>query len=257
MKLLVSVSVAVFLGICSAWALSVPDDGAGQTGAGSHAQSVRNPTTLLSNLDVSSIGPIVTEMGYSWETHTTQSGKQFIAANVRSIKMVLLPSACSNGNNSGCLGLQLVAYFDGQRLSPGLVWRYNNDNVFSYIGLENDDAFFVRRYEIADYGIPRGNLEASIQNFRASIDNLRRAFSSAGAGVDATPNLPDTPVGLVQRRVEEAEFLSGNRKIVPSVHAYQELVDDTLFDVLSDPAVPTNQIYERIPADEAADQTAD
>ena len=256
MKSWVSVGVAMFLGMGSAFALSVPESSTGAPRAGQYTQSVRNPTSLIPNFDVGNIGPIITEMGYSWKTQTTQSGKQFIAATVRNLTIVLLPSACDGGANSGCVGLQTLAYFNGQRLSPGLVWRYNNQSVFSYVGIDGDDTFFVRRYDIADYGVPRGNVEASIQNFRASVDNMMRAFASVGAANEISPPEPDTPLGLVQRRVEEAELLSGARTPVASSHAYLEFVDDNLLDLLTDPAMPSNEVSNGL-ADDSVEAVVD
>ncbi len=252
MRTLVSVCVALGVSIGSALALSVPENSTGQPNASSYNQSVRNPTSTIPNYDVSNLGPIIDEMGYSWQPQTTQSGKQFIAAKIRNLNVILLPSAC-NGRNSGCVGLQTLAYFNGQRLSPGLVWRYNNESVFTYVGIDGDDSFFVRRYDIADYGVPRGNVEASIQNFRAAVDNVLRAFAAAGAASDLTPADPDTPIGLVQRRLEEAELLSGARKPVDSNHAYLEFIDDSIVDLLTDPALPTNAVENSLPPEEAVE----
>lgn len=249
MRLFVSVCFSMVFCIGSAWALSA-QDGTGEPGTPSYTQTVRNPTVSIPNFDVASVSPIITEMGYNWTTKTTQSGKQFLVVDIRNIKIILLPSACREGGNSACVGLQSVAYFNGQRLSPGLVWRFNNDNPFAYIGLEGDEGFYIRRYDIADFGTPRGNVEASIQNFRVFIDNVSRAFGSSGAGANLEVDDPQSPTALVQQRLNEAEFLSGNRRLADPNHAYLEYVDDTLFDLIADPALPRN-IVQEIPAPEA------
>ncbi len=243
MKLLMSIGVAMVLSVGASWALTGPDANSGAANR-SHQATVSNPSQLIPNYDIAHLGPIVTEMGINWQQRTTQNGRQFIAAKVKGLDVVLLPSACLGNGNENCVGLQLLAYFSGQRLSPGLVWRYNNDNVFSYVGLESDDDFFVRRYEIADHGVPRGNVEASIQNFRASVNNVIASFSAPGAGVNADPGIAETPTAMVERRLEEAQLLSGNRTMVPSSHANQEFIDASLLDLLTDPAMPTNVIIE-------------
>ena len=68
-------------------------------------------------------------------------------------------------NGSGCLGLHTLALFEGTANSQSLA-AFDQKYVFTSVGaLSNEAVMYLSRYDIADFGIPRGNVQSSLGNF--------------------------------------------------------------------------------------------
>ncbi|NWG46055.1 MAG: hypothetical protein HXY25_05860 [Alphaproteobacteria bacterium] len=74
------------------------------------------------------------------------------------------PMACYDGR---CVGLMLSAQFRGDLVTPEAVRQYDLGQPFIKAVMVAENTALIGRYEIADFGIPRGNIRASVANFLA------------------------------------------------------------------------------------------
>ena len=158
--------------------------------SGANAQGVANPSSTVKNFDVSSVGPVLSELGVAWNA-STSDGKPYIAANAGgSVNFLLSPAACRGPSNTDCVGLNMVALFAGDP-NPQTVRAFNYRYAFASAGISPEGHAYISRYEIADYGMPRGNLATSIQVFAtqaelfvAELETARRTVSLEGFAED-------------------------------------------------------------------------
>lgn len=122
-----------------------------------------DPTNVVKNFSVQTVGPVLSELGMPWKVDRLDNGAQYIVAASGSIPFVLQFNACSE-NGTGCLGLLTTAYFDGDAPNPQTVQAFNARAPFVTAGVEQG-VTYISRYDIADYGIPRGNIASSLANF--------------------------------------------------------------------------------------------
>ena len=156
-----------------------------------HAQqAVANPSATVKNFDVSSVGPVLNELGVAWNARTA-NGKPYIEANAAgAVNFLLSPAACRGAGNTDCVGLNMLALFEGNP-NPQTVRAFNYRYAFANAGISPSGDAYINRYEIADYGMPRGNLATSIQvfvnqavAFGAELDSARRTVSLEGFAED-------------------------------------------------------------------------
>lgn len=131
------------------------------------AAPIANPRGMLPNFDIPTIGPVLTELGIVWQQRQTPDGQPYIAANAGgSISFNLVPTACLGAENTNCVGVNTLALYTGGRANPQTVSAFSQRYVFISAGiLPGDAGTYLSRYDIADYGIPRGNLASSLQSF--------------------------------------------------------------------------------------------
>jgi hypothetical protein len=156
------------------------------------ADIVSNPRGMLSSFDVASIGPILTELEAVWQARTTSDGQTYIAINVGgSLALNIIPTACS-ANNTQCVGMNIIALFSGGALNHQTVTAFNQNYWFSTAGLTPDNqAAYISRYEISDYGISRGNVATSLvtlvqlaEVFRSELATSRKTVAFEGYAED-------------------------------------------------------------------------
>ncbi len=212
-----------FLSIASTVAVAI---GGSLTSAAAQNAGVSNPSSVIPNYDVSSIGPILNELGVAWQAQKGDDGQTFIAANVADqVNFLLAPTACRDVNQSDCVGLNMVAIFDGAA-NPQTVQAFNYRYAFASAGLDPSGSAYISRYEIADYGAHRGNIATSIQVFAnqvvmfgAELATARRTVSLDGYADDLSAShlnrqsvtmmtgyevLPNSPIDAHQRGFEQA-----------------------------------------------------
>lgn len=154
-------------------------------------QTVANPTSVLANFDVQTVGPILNELGVAWQARKTDTGQTYIAANAAgAVNFVLAPTACRGAGSTDCVGLNMVAVFDGSP-NPQTVQAFNYRYAFASAGIDPSGAAYISRYEISDFGIARGNLATSIQVFAnqavmfgSELETARRTVSLEGFADD-------------------------------------------------------------------------
>lgn len=219
------------------------------TGAlsGANAQEqelISNPRGMVSNFDIASIGPILTEMGAAWQEMRTEDNQPYIAVNAGGgLSMIIAPMACMGPMHTQCVGMNTISFFQGASMNYQTVSAFNQRYAFTsaYISQQGDVAF-LSRYDIADYGIPRGNVASSLASFVTLADRFRQELASAGR----TVSLEGYPEDLSARFLNAQGFkaLAGTEPLAPlSRHqaAFEESTEMALKLIESD-ATPRNKI---------------
>ena len=141
----------------------------GQAAAG----QISNPTGLVYDLSADSLMPLFTEMNMSPEKFQTDDGKSYIVLTEpdSGLTIVAIPEACTSGK---CIGVNFVVIFSDSTLANDRITYFNS--TFSFVKVvksEESNRVEVYRYEIADFGIPRGNLRESVMNLVALSKKVR------------------------------------------------------------------------------------
>lgn len=166
--------------------------------AGAQTQElISNPRGMVANFDAINLGPVLTELGIVWQERQTADGTPFIAASVGgALTFNIVPTAClSPDQRSGCVGVNLITTFTGGYANPQSVSAFNQKYWFTSAGLISDNSgAYLSRYEIADYGIPRGNVASSIGSYYALAQRFRdeiaaKTVSADGYGDDMSASI--------------------------------------------------------------------
>jgi len=173
MRLLISLMMALSVGVSSAWALT-----AGKVSTIESFSDVDRPHELIPDYTIESVGGLLTELGVEWETSIVD-GQQVISANIFSALVHLLPMDCDTVGEVRCSTLQMLIFFDGAQPSLQGLNNFSRDNGFAFVGYGRDGGFFVRRDDLEFAGVPRQNLAASIFAFRLYIRTFLESFNLA------------------------------------------------------------------------------
>jgi hypothetical protein len=158
---------------------------------------ISNPRGMVTNFDAVNLGGVLTELGIVWQERQTADGMPFIAASVGgSLNLNIVPAACLGADGrSGCVGANFITFYTGGAANPQSVSAFNQKYVFTSAGILSDNSgAYLSRYEIADYGIPRGNVASSILNYYALAQRFRdeiaaRTVSAEGYGDDMSASI--------------------------------------------------------------------
>lgn len=156
-------SAAMAAAVCLA--VSVPPSAA-------IAQTVSNPTTVVSNYDISSIEPILTELGVTHERKISSANESYLVAHSHGINFLLLPRACDEGAMLNCLGLAMGAYFPYATTEE--VNKFNLQTLVAKAQVLNADTTVVDRYLVGSHGYTRGSFAANVSVFVAAALKYQR-----------------------------------------------------------------------------------
>ena len=219
---------------------------AGMAISGAMAQEVgvANPKSVLPNFDIQAIGPVLNELGVSWQSQGAQSGADFIAADVAGqVRFIMAPTACRGANNSDCVGLNMVAIYDGYA-NPQTVQAFNYRYAFASAGIDPSGSAYISRYEIADFGAQKGNLATSIQVFVNQVLMFGNELATAGRTVSLEGYADDLSASMLNRA-----GLSGMTGETPAamsaVEAHHRGFESAAAEVkslIADKAAPRNKI---------------
>lgn len=129
---------------------------------------ISNPRGMINNFDAANLGPVLTELGIVWQERQLADGRSFIAASIgAALSFNIVPTACiSADGKSNCIGMNIISLFSNGSPNPQSVSAFNQKYHFASAGMLSDNSSaFLSRYDIADYGIPRGNVASSIYNY--------------------------------------------------------------------------------------------
>lgn len=169
--------------------------------ASAQQQAVSNPHGMMSNFDINGVGAILTEMGAVWERRQAPNGQPYIVASVGGELVIqMFPTACQAQNFANCIGLHTYAVYTGSGLNYQTITAFNQKHPFATAGaIEGGSSAFLGRYDIADYGVPRGNVASSILNFvalairfRGELESANRTVSLEGYADDMSSRLLNT-----------------------------------------------------------------
>lgn len=171
-----------------------------------HAQQapvISNPNQSIAEFSAENVGPLLSELGLMWQTQRADDGKLYIAASYGGlINFMLFPVACRGANESDCVGLNMVAFFEGAS-NPQTVRAFNYRYVFASAGIDPSGVTYLSRYDIADYGIPRGNLATSIQVFVNQVAMFAAELETSGRTVSLDGYADDLSSSALNRQVRE------------------------------------------------------
>lgn len=209
------------------------------------AAPVADPNRAIANFDIASVGAVLTELGVTWQTMTAQDGTPIVAANVAgALIFYLQPTACQGANNTNCIGLNTLAFFDGAA-NPQTVRAFNDRYAFVSAGLmSSGGGAYISRYDIADYGIPRGNVASSVLNFVTLADNFQSELASASQTVAFEGYAADLSSSFLNKR--GIEKLTGAHDLPSnSLDLHQSALEESLQQILmlsTDKTFPHNKI---------------
>jgi len=178
-------------------------------GVTSHAMAqnselISEPTRHVENFDAIHIGPVLTELGIVWQERLVNN-RPIIAASVGGhLSFNLVPTACQGVNNTNCVGMNIIALYGGSNVNAQTVSAFNQNVQFVSAGkLSNNAGAFIARYEIADYGIPRGNVASSLWSFVAAADRFMEEVATASTTVSAEGFADDLSAPYLNRKSAE------------------------------------------------------
>ncbi|MCA8889709.1 MAG: hypothetical protein KDA46_12815 [Parvularculaceae bacterium] len=225
--------------------------GASATGAATlaYAQAgdpLTNPRGIVANFDTANLGPVLTELGVVWQERSLSNGQRFVAASVGSASFNIIPAACTGANQTNCVGANIVAVYTSDYINPQSVSAFNQALPFVSAGISSDNTTaYVSRYEIADYGIPRGNVASSIINFLVASDMFEKQTTGART-VSAEGYADDLSAAYLNTQSGEAigvNVAASGDKSLASMHYAEAAATPQLFRVLKESrGVPRNKI---------------
>lgn len=164
-------------------------------------QLISYPSDIVTNFDPANIGPILTELGIVWQQRDV-NGRTIIAASVGGyLSFNIIPTACIGVNKTNCIGMNVIALYGGSNVNTQTVSAYNQSIPFVSAGkLSNNAGAFISRYEIADYGIPRGNVASSLRSFVEAADNFKEEISNGHKTVSAEGFADDLSAPYLNRQ---------------------------------------------------------
>lgn len=175
---------------------------AAMIGAAQAQDEISNPRGIVPNFDPANLGPVLSELGLVWQQRATQDGKPYIAASVGGELMInLTPTACTGPKNTNCIGLHTVSLAAGQDLNYQTVLAFGQKYAFTSVMISSDATrAAISRYDIADFGIPRGNIASSLMNFVYLAMQFRQELSSGANTVSLKGYADDMSAGLLNSR---------------------------------------------------------
>lgn len=172
----------------------------------SSANLISNPRVSVPNFDIETITPILSELGIVHTVNQTSNGMRYVSANIAGeINVKFLPSACLTAGRSDCIGLATMAHYEGGSFNPQTVSAFNQKYQFISAGVvENGKYAFVSRYDIADYGMPRGNIASSVANFYVLASKFRDEVSTSSRTVSLDGYADDLSASVLNSHALEA-----------------------------------------------------
>ncbi|MFZ5619241.1 MAG: YbjN domain-containing protein [Pseudomonadota bacterium] len=206
---------------------------------------ISNPRGMVANFDPVNLGPVLTELGIVWQERKTVDGMTFIAASIgASLNFNIVPAACLGPNSTNCVGAYFLTMFSGGA-NPQSVSAFNQKYWFTSAGIQSDGSgAYLGRYDIADYGIPRGNIASSIGSYFALAQRFRDEI--AAKTVSADGYVDDMSASMLNVRSAEAigidAAVEGDGSMIAIHQASLEATPELVRKLISSDNAPRNKI---------------
>ena len=172
------------------------------------APSIANPQISIAEFSPETVGPLLTELGLVWQVKNPDASQYYIEASYAGvITFNLAPTACRGANGTECVGLNMVALFEGSA-NPQTVRAFNYRYAFASAGIDPSGVAYLSRYDLSDYGIARGNLATSIQVFINQVAMFAAELYTSQRTVSLEGYADDLASSALNREVRET--LSGS-----------------------------------------------
>jgi hypothetical protein len=176
MKVVFLIWTALLAGWSPAW---------GQTAALDIQDRIRNPSAPLTSLHAEALVPILRQLGLSHEGAILPGGEKILRVTTpHGARLQLIPMSCDAPER--CRALHILSLHEAnsnRRQTQAFAMRY----AFLSAGTGSDGTAFLSRYELADFGIPRGNLATSLLTF---IKMMARFEDLLGRPAEALTQAP-------------------------------------------------------------------
>lgn len=217
------------------------------SGAGLSAQdapTITTPQASIAQFSPETVGPVLNELGLFWQAQQSESGQTYIAASYGGvINFILSPTACRGAGGTDCVGLNMVSIFEGAA-NPQTVRAFNYRYAFASAGIDPSGAAYLSRYDLADYGIARGNLATSVMVFVNQVAMFANELETSQRTVSLDGYADDLASSSLNRQVRET--LSGSEvHAVNSIERHQFGLEESAAIVrqfIRDETAPRNKI---------------
>ncbi|WP_425410923.1 YbjN domain-containing protein [Hyphococcus sp.] len=195
---------------------SVTGGAQAQNQMGSSSSGLSNPTNVVQNFSVQTVGPVLNELGMPWQVQQLDdNGAQYILAAGGSVQFIIFFAACQDEAGARCVGMHTVTFFQGMEANPQTVQAFNANIPFITAGVSQDNVAYVSRYDIADFGIPRGNIASSLVNFLAVAQNFADELAAGHQTVSLDGYASDLSASRLNRQTAE-KVLGGSVSSAPA-----------------------------------------
>lgn len=186
---------------------------------------IRNPSAPLTSLHAEELIPILVQLGLQYEGATLPGGEKVLLATAPSgQRFQVAPTACDAEGRCRGVHLSSLFYTSAERRT---VSAFNDRYAFVSAGISRDGMAYLSRYELADFGLPRGNLGVSIEVFLETAELFAEHLADSPKGLKQPPQATDLAAnGLnTQTRLKAlgGSFLSNSitsmGPVVPHSHA--------------------------------------
>ena len=163
---------------------------------------IEAPRNLIPNFDAMNLAPVLDDLGARYELRRMEDGRPFLAVSFDDdFAFNLVPTACLSSDFSRCIGVNIVAIYSAGGLNAQTISAFNQSNAFASVGwYEREKSLFLLRYDIADYGIPRGNLASSLAQFIATAARLQTEIETRPKTVSLYGYADDVLAGSLNRK---------------------------------------------------------
>lgn len=211
---------------------------------------VKQAGVSILSFDVDKVGPLLTEMKYLWQERQAPDGSPFILVNADGERVfVISPLSCGPANKD-CLGMQLVSVFDDVA-KPDTVRKFNNRYLLASAGINENGNSYLSRYDIADYGIARGNVATIISIFVTLMEVYEETVIEGGQAISFVDPVISTGAAKVSVvGADDAEsVIAMNAEYPKPTGLVREYTDprlreahERLKQIFADEALPVNRI---------------
>ncbi|HXI87731.1 MAG TPA: YbjN domain-containing protein [Parvularculaceae bacterium] len=155
--------------------------------------------STLPGFDLASLAAIAQELGFQAETISNDDGSADLKITTPNGPIFAHPTVC---DGSTCVGLELYAFFgSASNVSLDQLNEFNK-RLFAK-ALTAGGSVILNRYEIADFGIPKGNVAANLTNFKAIANDFYDFLSGAGS---ASAKIETPPAGAEKKPAIETAY---------------------------------------------------
>ena len=148
-----------------------------------------NPARITNTFQNEEIAAIANELGYDTTLLTGDDGKKVLVVEMPTGGIFVFPQVCET-KAPRCLQVEWLAIFDVKDTPISVINAYNDRQGFAR-AFQHEGKVFLSRQEIADFGIPIGNIAVSLGVFAKLTDNFAAFLASSGKS--AILNSPDAP----------------------------------------------------------------
>lgn len=213
--------------------------------AQAQSSEIPNPRGMVAYFDTTTIGSILSDMNYVWEQRQSRTGQPYVQVSANGeVVFVVVPTACQGEAFTRCVGMNTVAILSGEKFNYQTVTAFNQRYWFSTAGMAPDGRnAYISRYEIADFGIPRGNVAESILNLLYLAEKLRDELATSKRTVSLEGFASDLSASNLN---SNALIQVAGAAAVNSVSRHQAAMEESVelvLDLINDAETPRNKVH--------------